>query len=645
MADVFISYARSTEAVAQRIAETLKALGYVVWRDDDLPAHRAYGEVIEERLRAAKVVLAVWSLDAARSQWVRAEADLARNAGKLVQLSLDETVPPLPFNQIQCANLVGWTGGTDHPGWSKVLDSIAEIAGPPRRSKPTAPVEAPAESEIALAVLAFDNLSGDPEMGYFSDGVSEEILQAVARLKTLKVIGRSSSFQFRGGDKAAAHVAARLNVSHVLDGSVRRSGARVRIAASLVECATETSLWSDRFDRDLADVFALQDEIAAATADALAVIFAPKPRPAVDPAAYDAYLRARALPSTVSLSEKRIALLEQVVAGAPEFAPAWSELAVTLARSVRWRTGRVEGADLRQAAKVAALKAITLDPDLGSPYAALSLLEPGGRYDAQEGLLNKARDLDGEDVGILGVLADFYFSVGRLRDSFEVVEAGLRVDPLNPTLTQARVTRLLDLERFDEGFAGVEAALAIWPEQDWLVSGPMILAAARGEYDRADRLFSAFDRIVSPFKGPIARHYELVRHPDEAARDEAQTSVLRRAKSLGRVDLSAVLFLQAIGRQDAAFDLFESGDWSRLFGPSGDFADPVLTTGILFDALHAPLRLDPRFPSMCGRLGLCAYWIASGRWPDCADDIALPYDFREACRRWNKDHPIETYRQ
>src|SRR6516225_9156267 len=115
MSDVFISYARSTEGQAKAIGEALRALGYDVWRDDELPAHRAYAEVIEERLRAARAVVVVWSAEAAKSQWVRAEANVAREAGTLVQLRLDAAIPPLPFNEIQCADLAAWNGETDAP--------------------------------------------------------------------------------------------------------------------------------------------------------------------------------------------------------------------------------------------------------------------------------------------------------------------------------------------------------------------------------------------------------------------------------------------------------------------------------------------------------------------------------------------------
>src|SRR5215472_6370325 len=113
MSEIFISYARSTEAQARKIGDALRRLGYGVWRDDELPAHRSYGEVIEERLRAAKAVVVIWSAEAVKSEWVQSEADKARNDHKLVQLTLDGAPLPMPFDRIQCADLNGWTGDTN----------------------------------------------------------------------------------------------------------------------------------------------------------------------------------------------------------------------------------------------------------------------------------------------------------------------------------------------------------------------------------------------------------------------------------------------------------------------------------------------------------------------------------------------------
>ena len=110
MSDVFISYARSTAQHAQAVDTALRALGYSVWRDDELPSHRAYSDVIEEQLASAKAVVVIWSAEAARSEWVRSEADRARTGHKLVQLRIDGAALPMPFDRIQCADLTGWTG-------------------------------------------------------------------------------------------------------------------------------------------------------------------------------------------------------------------------------------------------------------------------------------------------------------------------------------------------------------------------------------------------------------------------------------------------------------------------------------------------------------------------------------------------------
>ena len=170
---MFVSYARPDEPLAERVADALRADGYKVWRDDELPAHRAYAEVIEERLKGAKAVVVLWSADSAKSHWVRAEADAARAAGTLLQGSLDGTIPPLPFNQIQCASLNGWTGDIDCAGWRKLRASVEALAGIAQ-----APGETEARSvrrERSVCVLPFENMSGDAEQEYFSDGITEDI--------------------------------------------------------------------------------------------------------------------------------------------------------------------------------------------------------------------------------------------------------------------------------------------------------------------------------------------------------------------------------------------------------------------------------------------------------------------------------------
>src|SRR5579862_3561217 len=259
MTDIFISYARSTEAEARKIAEALRSLGYGVWRDDELPAHRSYAEVIEERLKAAKAVVVVWSAEAVNSEWVQSEADRARTERKLVQLSVDGARLPMPFDRIQCADLAGWPGDAGAPGWRKVAGSIAELvrggaapAGQPTR-KPAAGAH-----RVSICVLPFANMSDDPQQEYFSDGISEDIITDLSKVSALSVVARNSAFAFKGKSLDVQQVARQFGVSHVLEGSVRKAGNRVRITAQLIDGATGGHVWADRWDRNLDDIFAVQ---------------------------------------------------------------------------------------------------------------------------------------------------------------------------------------------------------------------------------------------------------------------------------------------------------------------------------------------------------------------------------------------------
>ena len=139
MGHVFISYARPDEPLASLVADELREGGFEVWRDDELPAHRAYADVIEERINGAGAVVVLWSAEAAKSHWVRAEADTARARLTLVQATLDGTMPPMPFNQIQCADLRGWDGETEAAGWQKVESSISSLTGGPMQNRVRSP--------------------------------------------------------------------------------------------------------------------------------------------------------------------------------------------------------------------------------------------------------------------------------------------------------------------------------------------------------------------------------------------------------------------------------------------------------------------------------------------------------------------------
>ena len=371
MADVFVSYARADEDAAVRVADALRADGYQVWRDDELPAHRAYADVIEERLSSAKAVVVLWSAEAARSQWVRAEADSARSSGTLVQATLDGNIPPLPFNQIQCADLADWDGNGDAPGWRKLKASVAALAG----ASPAAAAEKPRRRArpLCICVLPFQNMSGDAEQEYFSDGISEDITTDLSKISSLGVVARNTAFTFKGQSVDVADIAKKLGVSHVLEGSVRKAGGRVRINAQLIDGATGEHLWAERYDRDLEDIFAIQDEISKAIVEALKIKLLPEEKKAIEQRgtnnaeAYNLYLLARQYWVTGNHGDPRreervMRICGRAVEIDPYYADAWALLAIAQS-SLRYAFDRTVDDGF-----AAAHTALAIDPGIAQAH-------------------------------------------------------------------------------------------------------------------------------------------------------------------------------------------------------------------------------------------------------------------------------------
>ena len=430
MSDVFVSYARSTEAEAMKIAAALRAKGYSVWRDDEIPAHRAYADVIEERLKAAKAVVVIWSADAAKSQWVRSEANTARAAGTLVQVSVDGTLPPMPFDQIECAELSGWNGKADAFGWRKVTESVAMLVGP---------VEAdPAESHSrrrgnSICVLPFVNMSGEAEQEYFSDGISEDITTDLSKVSALLVTARNTAFTFKGEAHNVCDVARKLGVSHVLEGSVRKAGGRVRINAQLIDGKSGEHLWAERYDRDLDDIFEIQDEISHSIVNALKLKLLPDEKKAIEQRgttnveAYNLYLMARQYWVTgnhgdVRRDERVVRICERAVAIDPEYAQAWGLMALAQA-NLRFGLGREGDGGL-----AAAERALSLDPNVAEAYCV------------------KARHFSDQ---------------GKNEEADVAIETALRLDPDSWEVTKEAARQCMLTRRIPEATHYFEKAVSI----------------------------------------------------------------------------------------------------------------------------------------------------------------------------------------
>jgi len=428
-AHVFVSYARSSEEVANRAAEVLRAAGYSVWRDDELPAHRSYAEVIEERLKSAKAVVVLWSAEAARSQWVRAEADTARGTGTLVQASVDGTLPPMPFNQIQCADLKDWDGNTASLGWQKLESSVAALVGGTDEETPAA-AQAPARAPLvraSICVLPFVNMSGEPEQEYFSDGISEDITTDLSKISALEVVARNTAFSFKGQNPDVKDVAKQLSVSHVLEGSVRKAGNRIRINAQLIDGSTGKHLWADRFDRDLTDIFEIQDEISKAIVDALKVKLLPAERRAIESRgtsnveAYNLYLMARQqwISGAIGKSSREeaiVRLCKQATQLDPDYAQAWALMALGQLE-LHYAYGRDDDP------VPAADRALEINPGLAEGHCVRArYLEETGRADEAEKQIRTALKLDPDSWEVNREAARMFYRHGHIGEAIPFFE-------------------------------------------------------------------------------------------------------------------------------------------------------------------------------------------------------------------------------
>lgn len=574
--DVFISYARPSEAEAHRIAEQLRSNGFSVWRDDELPAHRAYSDVIEERLKSARAVVVLWSAESAKSHWVRAEADSAREAGTLVQASLDGALPPMPFNQIQCADLKNWDGDTASPGWHKLEGSVAALVRGTSEAEPSRPDSGRVQAiRASICVLPFVNMSGEADQEYFSDGISEDITTDLSKISALEVVARNTAFSFKGQSPDVKEVAKQLSVSHVLEGSVRKAGSRVRINAQLIDGSTGKHLWADRFDRDLTDIFEIQDEISEAIVDALRVKLLPKEKSAIETRgtdnveAYNLYLMARQQWTWGSYGNSRrdesiVRFCTRAVKIDPDYAQAWALMALAQAE-LRWWHGKEEDP------MPAAGRALEINPQLAEPRCVkVRHLEQLGHFEEADKELEEALRLGSESWEVNREAARLLFRRSRIEDAIrywekasrlmetdfhstlmlqtcyldlqdepgamdaakrtlERAEATLSKDPTNGAALSAGASSLILLGEVERGKDWLQRALLLDPDNMMvLYNSACSLTYRNADLDGAlDLLQQYFEKVESP--GNIL-HAEIDPDMDPVREDPRFVSMLEAAK-------------------------------------------------------------------------------------------------------------------
>jgi TolB-like protein/Tfp pilus assembly protein PilF len=449
----------------------------------------------------------------------------------------------------------------------------------------------------AIAVIPLVNESGDPDNEYFSDGLSEELISAFAQIKELKVIGRTSSFHFKNTTDESKAIGAALGVGYLLEGSVRTSGGRARIAVNLVRASDGANTWSQIYDRALPDIFAVQAEIAQSVAGALQVALLGEAAKNPDAPsnqnfdAYTAFLQGRYYEQRYSADDlrKAIAFFEEAIRSDPHYAQAYA----ALSRSW-WALGDITGEEVAEAnikARAAAERAVAENPNSADGHAALGqiLISVDRNSKGAEAEYRRAAELAPASVepkiGLSSVIGDF----GQIEEAVELLEQAVRLEPLSANAHFDLARLLASLGRYDEAVESAQKAVELQPGGAGTWQMLALVEAKRGDGDAA---LKAAEQETDPDWRAYAIALAQQARGDRAAADAALDALIAGHGNDMSFQIAAVYAFR--GDADKAFEWLD-----RAY----EQQDPGVMA-IIDNPFTRELRSDPRFGELCRKLGL-----------------------------------------
>jgi TolB-like protein/cytochrome c-type biogenesis protein CcmH/NrfG len=455
----------------------------------------------------------------------------------------------------------------------------------------------PARQDHSIAVLPFVNISDDASNEYFSDGLSEELLNLLAKIPELRVAARTSSFSFKGQQLEVPEIAARLKVAHILEGSVRKAGNQVRITAQLVKADDGFHLWSETYDRTLENIFAVQDEIAAAVVDALKItLLGATPHAAqANPEAYALVLQARYLFNRRNKEnhQKSDSAYRQALEIDPDYAAAWAGLARVLTDQAGY--GYVAFDDGVEQARAAAQRAVSLDPGLASGWAALGRIQSSydWKWSDADASVGKALDLEPANSEVLAQAGGLAGSLGRYAEALAYLEQAVILDPLNNTAISSLASAYEQLGRLDEAERTIRHLIDLNPEYPTAHSTLAYILARQGKSEQA---LAASEIEVEDGWRSLARCmvlHSLDRQPEAAAEF---TAYVRDYHEFWAYQIAEIYAWR--NEPDAAFQWLERAYQQR---------DPGLGS-LLNDTSLANLHGDARWEPFLEKMGLLEAW-------------------------------------
>jgi TolB-like protein/Flp pilus assembly protein TadD len=466
--------------------------------------------------------------------------------------------------------------------------------GTPRQS------EAATVPNKSIAVLPFENLSDDKNTAYFSDGITEEILNALAQIPNLKVAARRSAFQFKGNDLDLRKIGQLLGVAHILEGSLQKAGDQVRINVQLVDVQNGLQTWSEKYDRKLDNVFAVEDEIAKAIATKLRVqLTGGAGQPLVvdstnSPQAHELYLRGLTLlaargPGLLQASDS----FQQAVRLDANYAQAWGALALTELLLPSYQLDSFEAALPR--GESAAQRALSLDPNTASAHVAVGLANTiRFRWPEADQAFRRALALAPEDAEAINQYAQFLSAVGQLEPALHEIVRAQQLDPLSPIIGVVHAGALDSLRRDGEAEAQIKKTLAAYPEfraaQAWAAAQYI----ERKMYREAEAALRASGKLNGQNGSAKA---SLVRGIADPAQRAAALNSLETSPDNDDIRQDPILY---------AFYLISLGEHGRALDQLELYADKHNSAfaGWLWNRGFDPLRNEPRFKAVLAKLAL-----------------------------------------
>ena len=470
-----------------------------------------------------------------------------------------------------------------------------------REKAPAEPLESAETPHAgAIAVLPFSNLSSEPDTEYFSDGLTEELIHGLTKLDGLMVVAWSSAARLKGQPYDVRQIGRQLSVSTVLVGSVRGSGERLRVMVQLVDTSNGRYLWSETYDRQIEDLFAIQEEISRAIVKTLQLkLIAPSIRQgAYNLEAYNLYLKGRFQwnKRTAEGLKRGVQLFEQAIAVDPDFALGYAGLSD--AYSLLADYGLVKPADIMPAAESAARKALEIDPTLAEAHASLGLIrslyawewaEAGQHY-------RRARELNpGYATTHYWLSIDYFGMLGRWDEAFPEIEIALQLDPLSPIIREGKGYLLMLSKRYDEAIEEYRQALDLDCFFYKAFTSMGRAYAQKGMYEDAIAMLQkgrSLSGDLPSILGALGQTYALAKRPAEARRLLEELADLAKRRHVASTCFALIHL--GLGEKEQSLDWLETGARGR---------EPALAALKVHPA-YDNLRAEPRFQALLRKLGM-----------------------------------------